>query len=58
VGDFVETNVTQPFNQIAAPAFQDVQQQVAPVIAGAQQAGTDALRQIEMNKLMGVGANQ
>ena len=58
VGDFVETNVTQPFNQIAAPAFQEVQQQAAPVIAGAQQAGTDALRQIEMNKLMGVGANQ
>ena len=58
VGDFVETNVTQPFNQIAAPAFQEVQQQAAPVIAGAQQAGTDALRQIEMNKLMGIGANQ
>ena len=42
----------------AGPIVQEVQQQAAPVIAGAQQAGTDALRQIEMNKLMGVGANQ
>jgi len=51
-------NAAGPAVNAAAPIVQDIRRQAAPVISGAQQAGTDALRQIEMNKLMGVGANQ
>jgi hypothetical protein len=42
----------------AAPIVQDIRRQAAPFAAQAQQTGADALRQIEENKLMGVGANQ
>ena len=51
-------NAAGPAVNAAAPIVQDFRRQAAPVIAGAQQTGADALRQIEMNKLMGVGANQ
>ena len=44
----------------ASPSFEGIRQQLpgVPVPGQAQQAGADALRQIEENKLMGVGANQ
>jgi hypothetical protein len=51
-------NAAGPVVNAAGPIVQDFRQQAAPVIAGAQQAGADALRQIEENKLMGIGANQ
>ena len=42
----------------ASPSFEDIRQQLPGLPVQGQQAGTDALRQIEMIKLMGVGANQ
>ena len=57
--EFVETNIRPAINQLsqrAAPVIQDIQQQMPDAAAAAQQM--NPLRQIEQNKLMGIGANQ
>ena len=57
--EFVETNIRQPINQLgqqAAPAVQNMQQQIPAAAAAAQQM--NPLRQVEQNKLLGIGANQ
>jgi len=57
--EFVETNIRQPISQLgqqAAPAVQNMQQQIPDAAAAAQQM--NPLRQVEQNKLLGIGANQ
>ena len=57
--EFVETNIRQPISQLgqqAAPVIQDIRQQIPDAAAAAQQM--NPLRQVEQNKLLGIGANQ
>ena len=57
--EFVETNIRQPISQLgqqAAPVIQDIRQQIPDAAAAAQQM--NPLRQVERNKLLGIGANQ
>ena len=57
--EFVETNIRQPISQLgqqAAPVVQDIRQQIPDAAAAAQQM--NPLRQVEQNKLLGIGANQ
>ena len=56
--DAVSREIIDPAVEDGAPIVQDIRRQAAPFAAQAQQTGADALRQIEENKLMGVGANQ
>ena len=51
-------NAAGPVVNAASPIVQNIRRQAAPFAAQAQKTGADALRQIEENKLMGVGANQ
>jgi hypothetical protein len=56
--DAVSREIIDPAVEDGAPIVQDIRRQAAPFAAQAQKTGADALRQIEENKLMGVGANQ